>query len=155
MVQFTRIRDGGGNPMKAKVSLIILVILAILFGSTTFVFYNKVYVYKTGMDNGIQDMLRDSALFFENEQYDTDYVEPLYTLYGYAEMQYNYMRMTTDSEIYTVARIVKKFVDPDVYAQLSTEQKSKTAHYLRQLANDELVDFEKELLPFLNELLVE
>ena len=141
--------------MKVKVSLIILVMLAILFGSTTFVFYNKVSVYKAGMDNGIQDMLRDSALFFENEQYDTDYVEPLYTLYGYAEMQYNYMQMTTDSEIYTVARIVRKFVDPDEYAQLSTEQKSKTAHYLRQLANDELVDFEKELLPFLNELLVD
>lgn len=112
-------------------------------------------VYEAGMDNGIQDMLRDSALFFENEEYDTDYIEPLYTLYGYAEMQYNYMQMTTDSEIYTVARIVKKFVDPDLYDQLSTEQKSKTAHYLRQLADDEFVDFEKELLPFLNELLVE
>lgn len=141
--------------MKVKMSLIILVILAIIFGSTTFVFYNKMVVYEVGMDNGIQDMLRDSALFFENEKYDTDYVEPLYTLYGYAEMQYNYMQMTTDSEIYTVARIVKKFVDPDLYEQLSPEQKSETAHYLRQLANGELVDFEKELLPFLNELLVE
>ena len=141
--------------MKVKVSLSILVILAILFGITSFVFYNKTYVYKAGMENGIQDTLRDSALFFENEEYDKDYVEPLYTLYGYAEMQYNYMRMTTDSEIYTVARIVKKFVDPDLYAQLSTEQKSKTAQYLRQLANDELVDFKKELLPFLNGLSVE
>lgn len=140
--------------MKLKMSLFLLVILAILFGSTTLVFYNKVHVYETGIDNGIQDMLRDSALFFENEQYDTDYVEPLYTLYGYAEMQYNYMRMTTDSEIYTVARILRKFVDPDVYAQLSTEQKSETADYLRRLANDESVDYEKELLPFLNELLV-
>ena len=91
---------------------------------------------------------------FLNEQYDADYVEPSYILSGYAEMQYLYMRMTTDSEIYTVARIVKEFVDPDVYAQLSTEQKLKTAHYLRQLANDEFVDFEKELLPFLNELSV-
>ncbi|PIC57971.1 hypothetical protein CSV80_06600 [Sporosarcina sp. P12(2017)] len=141
--------------MKVKARLIILALLVILFGSTTFVFYNKMSVYEAGMDNGIQDMLRDSALFFENEEYDTDYIEPLYTLYGYAEMQYNYMQMTTDSEIYTVARIVKKFVDPDLYAQLSTEQKSKTAHYLRQLADDEFVDFEKELLPFLNELLVE
>lgn len=141
--------------MKVKMSLTILAILTILFGSTTFVFYNKVEVYKAGMANGIQDMLRDSALFFENEQYDADYVEPLYTLHGYAEMQYNYMRMTTDSEIYTVARTVKKFSDPNAYARLSTEQKSKTAHYLRQLANDEPIDFEKELLPFLNELLVE
>ncbi|MBO0603394.1 hypothetical protein I2483_17135 [Sporosarcina sp. E16_3] len=141
--------------MKVKVSISILVILAILFGITSFVFYNKMYVYEAGMENGIQDTLRDSALFFENEEYDKDYVEPLYTLYGYAEMQYNYMRMTTDSEIYTVARIVKKFVDPDLYAQLSAEQKSKTAQYLRQLANDESVDFKKELLPFLNGLSVE
>ncbi|MDV6377155.1 hypothetical protein ORD22_02615 [Sporosarcina sp. GW1-11] len=141
--------------MKVKVGLILLVILVILFGSTTFVFYNKMSVYEEGMENGIQDMLRDSALFFENEEYNTDYVEPLFTLYGYAEMQYNYMQMTIDSEIYTVARIMKKFVDPDVYARLTTEQKSKTAHYLRQLANDEWIDFEKELLPFLNELLVE
>jgi len=141
--------------MKVKVSLIILVILAILFGCTTYIFYTKVSVYKVGMDNGIRDKLKDSALFLKNEHYDIDYVEPLYTLYGYAEMQYNYIQMTTDSEIYTVARIVRKFVDPDEYAQLSTEQKSETAHYLRQLANDELVDFEKEVLPFLNKLLVE
>ena len=73
----------------------------------------------------IQDMLRDSALFFENEEYDTDYIEPLYTLYGYAEMQYNYMQMTTDSEIYTVARIVKKFVDPDLYAQFQLNKSRK------------------------------
>ena len=119
--------------MKVKASLIILTLLVILLGSTTIVFYNKMYVYEAEMDNGIQDMLRDSALLFEIEEYDTDYVEPLYTLYGYTEMQYNYMQMTTDSEIYTVARIVKKFVDPDLYAQLSTEQKSKTAHYLRCL----------------------
>lgn len=141
--------------MNVKVSLIILTILAILFGSTTFVFYNKKSVYEAGMDNGIQDMLRDSALFFEKEEYDEDYVEPLYTLYGYAEMQYSYMQMTTDSEIYTVARILKKFVDPVLYAKLSTEQKSEIAHFLRQLANDEIADFEKELLPFLNELMLE
>ena len=90
--------------MKVKASLFILALLIILLGSTTFVFYNKTSVYEAGMDNGIQDMLRDSALFFENEKYDTDYIEPLYTLYGYAEMQYNYMQMTTDSEIYTVSR---------------------------------------------------
>lgn len=39
------------------------------------------------MNHGIQDTLRDSALFFENEAYDKDYIEPLYTLYGDAEMQ--------------------------------------------------------------------
>ena len=141
--------------MKVKVTLIILFILATLFGITTCVFYNKKSVYEAGMENGIQDMLRDSALFFENEEYEKEYVAPLYTLYGYAEVQYNYMRMTTNSEMYTVARIVKEFVEPDLYAQLSAEQKSKTAQYLRQLANDESVDFEKELLPFLNELSVE
>ncbi len=105
--KFIQIREWG-TPMKVKVSLIIL---TILFGSTTLVFYNKVYVNKAGMDKGIHDMLVNSALFFENEHYDADYVEPLYILSGYAEMQYLYMGMTTDSEIYTVARIVKKFVD--------------------------------------------
>ncbi|SKA90352.1 hypothetical protein [Sporosarcina newyorkensis] len=100
--------------MKVKVILFILVILVILFGSMTLIYYNKVHVSEAGMNNGIQDMLRDSALFFENEEYDTDYVEPLYTLYGYAEMQYIYMQMTTNSEIYTVARIVKEFVDPNL-----------------------------------------
>lgn len=138
--------------MKAKVVLILLIIL---LGMTTFVFYNKTYKYEEGMARGIQDTLRDSALFFEHEQYDVDYVEPLYTLYGYAEMQYIHMRMTTDSTIYTVARIVSKFADPELYAKLSPEQKSKTAHYLRQLADGEVIDFEKELLPFLNELLIE
>ncbi|PID06449.1 MULTISPECIES: hypothetical protein [unclassified Sporosarcina] len=140
--------------MKVKATLIILVTFASLFGITACVFYNKISVYEAGMENGIQDMLRDSALFFENEEYEKDYVAPLYTLYGYTEVQYNYMRMTTDSEMYTVARIVKEFVDPDLYAQLSAEQKSKTAQYLRQLANDEPIDFERELLPFLNELSV-
>lgn len=140
--------------MKVKVSISILIIFAILFGITALVFYNKLYVYEAGMENRIQHTLRDSALFFENEEYDTDYVEPLYTLYGFTEMQYNDMRMTTDFKIYSVARIVKKFVDPDLYAQLSAEQKSKTAQYLRQLASDESVDFENELLPFLNELSV-
>lgn len=141
--------------MIVKVSIGILSVLAILFGITTFVFYSKIYVYKAGMENVIQYALMDSALFFENEEYDKDYVEPLYTLYGYAEMQYNYLRMTTDSDIYTVARIVRKFVDPDLYAQLTAEEKSKIAQYLRQLASDESVDFKKELLPFFNELLVE
>ena len=37
----------------------------ILFGSTTLVFYNKVYVNKIGMDKGIHHMLVDSALFFK------------------------------------------------------------------------------------------
>lgn len=138
--------------MKVKVSLILLALLVILFGSTTFAVYNKASVYEAGMNSGIQDMLRDSALFFENEEYDIDYIEPLYILHGYVEMQYNYMNMTTDSEVYTVARIAKKFVDPDLYAQLSTEQKSKISNYLRQFADDEFVDFEKELLPFMNEL---
>ncbi|ARD48327.1 hypothetical protein SporoP37_09240 [Sporosarcina sp. P37] len=135
--------------MKVKVSLSVL---AILCSIMAFVFYNKMIVYEAGMDHGIQDTLRDSALFFENEEYDSDYAEALYTLYGHAEMQYNYMRMTTESKIYTVARIMKKFADPELYAQLSAEQKSKAAHYLRQLANDESADFEKVLLPFLNEL---
>lgn len=138
--------------MKVKMSLILLALLVILLGSSTFVLYNKVYVYEEGMNSGIQDTLRDSALFFQNEVYETDYVEPLYTLYGYAEMQYTYTKMTTNSEVYTVARIVKKFTDPELYAQLSSEQKSKIAYYLWLLADGDFVDFEKELLPLMHEL---
>lgn len=141
--------------MKTKVILMLFVLLTIVFGSTTFIFYNKTYKYEAGMDKGIQEMLWGSALFFEHEQYDVDYVEPLYTLYGYAAMQYSYMRVTTDSDIYTIARIVREFAEPELYAKLSSEQKAKTGHYLRQLANGESIDFEKELLPFLNELLIE
>lgn len=138
--------------MKSKGIILSLIMLTIVFVSTTFVFYNKADVYEAGMDSGIQAALRDTALFFENESYDMDYVEPLYRLSGYAEMQYSYMQMTSNSAIYSVAKVLKKFAQPDTYMELTAEQRVKTAQYLRQLADGELVDFEKELLPFLNEL---
>lgn len=138
--------------MKLKGTILFFVILTAILGSRIFIMTNKAHVYETGMNSGIQDALRDSALFFENESYEMDYIEPLYTLNGYTEMQYNYMQMTSNADFYTVARVLKKFVQPELYAKLTTEQKVRTAQYLRQLADEDKVDFEKELLPFLNEL---
>ncbi|GEM_PF-5651373 len=138
--------------MKSKIALAVSVGFAILFGSLAYVYYEKAYVAEAGMQSSIQDMLRDSGLFFKNDQYDAAYVEPLYRLNGYAELQYSYLMKDKNSDLVFIARVVKEYADPERYQTLSTDEKGKIADYLWKLAEEQPIHVDKDVQSFFYEL---